>query len=145
MVAMVIKLKRAYEEASRADGARVLVDRLWPRGVKKDEAEIQLWLKDLAPSNELRTWFHARPERWEAFRERYLQELRESPAAEALGNLYDLTHKRKRVTLIFGAKDEEHNNAVVLKQLLEGMKKPPAHLGAEAAAVPSRGRARRRA
>ncbi len=142
---MVIKLKRAYEGASRADGSRVLVDRLWPRGIKKDEAEIQLWLKDLAPSNELRTWFHARPDRWQGFRERYLQELRETPAAEALEQLCELTRKKKRVTLVFAAKDEEHNNAVVLKQLLEGMKKPPAHLGADAAAVPSRARARRRA
>ncbi len=142
---MAVALKRAYEEASRSDGARVLVDRLWPRGVKKEEAAIQLWLKDLAPSNQLRVWFHARPDRWESFRERYLQELGEAAAADALEELYELTLKKKQVTLVFAAKDEEHNNAVVLKQLLDGMRKPPAHLGAEAAALPSRGRARRRA
>jgi uncharacterized protein YeaO (DUF488 family) len=142
---MTVALKRAYEKPSRSDGARVLVDRLWPRGVAKDEAAIQLWLKDLAPSEQLRQWFHASSSRWEAFRERYLAELGDSPAAEALDELYDLTHKRKRITLVFAAKDEEHNNAVVLKQLLDGMKKPPAHLGADAAASASRQRARRRA
>jgi uncharacterized protein YeaO (DUF488 family) len=142
---MAVTLKRAYEKPSRSDGARVLVDRLWPRGVSKEEAAVRLWLKDLAPSNELRKWFHESPRRWEAFRERYLQELAVSPAAEALDQLYELTHKRRRITLVFAAKDEEHNNAVVLKQLLDGMKKPPAHLGADAAAKPSRQRARRRA
>ncbi len=121
----MIALKRAYAKPSAADGARVLVDRLWPRGVRKDEARIKLWLKDVAPSTELRNWFHARPSMWNEFRDRYLKELAIPTATEALDQLFELSANRKKVTLVFAAKDEEHNNAVVLKQLLEGTKKPP--------------------
>ena len=131
---MAIALKRAYEKASLSDGFRVLVDRLWPRGISKDAAEIDLWLKDLAPSNELRHWFHSRPDQWPAFRKRYLSELTSVPAAAALNQLQQLANERKKVTLVFASRNEEHNNAVVLRDLLEGMRKPPSSSGPAAAA-----------
>ena len=131
---MNVVLKRAYLKASAADGARVLVDRLWPRGIKKDDARLDAWLKDLAPSNELRKWFHARPAMWQAFRKRYLEELREPEASSSLSQLYDLVASRKKVTLVFASKNAEYNNAVVLKELLEGMRKPPHSSGPMAAA-----------
>ncbi len=130
---MKVSLKRAYEEPSAADGARVLVDRLWPRGITKDAARLDVWLKDLAPSNELRKWFHARPSMRQEFRKRYLEELREAPALAALEQLYNLA-SRKKVTLVFASKNSEFNNAVVLKELLEGMRKPPHSSGPMAAA-----------
>jgi len=141
---MAIALKRAYEAPGSADGARVLVERLWPRGVKKEAAKIAAWLKDLAPSTELRRWFHARPSLWRQFREKYLKELRSPEAGQALQQLYDLARGRKRVTLIFASRDPEHNSAVVLKELLEGQRKPPTSTGPQkAAATPSRARAKR--
>jgi len=139
---MNVVLKRAYDKPSAADGVRVLVDRLWPRGVKKEAARIDSWLKDLAPTTELRRWFHARPSMWQAFRKRYLEELREPQASAALEQLYDLVASRRKVTLVFSAKNEERNNAVVLKELLEGMRKPPHSTGPAAAAA---GRVRRSA
>ena len=131
---MPVALKRAYDPPSASDGARVLVDRLWPRGISKDKAELDAWLRDLAPSDQLRKWFHARPAQWQQFRQRYLQELVEPAAAAALGQLYDLARKRKRLTLIFASKNEHFNNAVVLKELLDGMRKPPHSSGPEKAA-----------
>lgn len=129
---MAISLKRAYEKASASDGTRVLVDRLWPRGVSKEDAKIKLWLKDVAPSDELRKWFHARRSMWMQFRERYLKELANPEAAKALEQLSEMSATKKKLTLVFAAKDEEHNNAVVLKQLLEGTKKPPHKVKREA-------------
>jgi uncharacterized protein YeaO (DUF488 family) len=126
---MAIALKRAYEKASVSDGTRVLVDRLWPRGVNKDKARIDHWLRDLSPSNELRRWFHARPAQWPAFRKKYLLELNKPEAAQDLEQLYELADKRKTITLVFASKNEEHNNATVLKELLEGMRKPPNSTG----------------
>lgn len=126
---MPVAVKRVYESVSRSDGARVLVDRLWPRGLKKTEAALQEWFRDLAPSNELRKWYHAQPDHWLMFRKRYLKELA-SPAAEKdLQKLYKLAHKRKRVTLLYASKNEKRNNAVVLKDLLDGMRKPPTGTG----------------
>jgi uncharacterized protein YeaO (DUF488 family) len=113
---MTIALKRIYEPASRSDGTRVLVDRLWPRGVKKDDAKLDLWLKDVAPSTVLRQWFGHKPERWETFRERYLAELSKN---EAVVQLRQLAEKAKRLTLLYAARDEEHNEAVVLAGLLK--------------------------
>lgn len=130
---VTVVLKRVYEKPSAADGARVLVDRLWPRGVKKDA--IDLWLKDLAPSHQLRHWFHARPAQWLLFRKRYLKELGEPVAAKALEQLYDLATRRKKLTLLFGSRNLEHNNAVVLKDLIDGMRKPPNSTGPAKAAV----------
>jgi uncharacterized protein YeaO (DUF488 family) len=131
---MTVAIKRVYEPASRADGARVLVDRLWPRGLTKANAALDEWLRDLAPSDELRRWFHARPERvqgahWQSFRRKYLKELSQPEAEESLLRLYQLAHKKKRLTLLFASKNETHNNAVVLKDLLDGMRKPPTGTG----------------
>ena len=131
---MPVALKRAYEKPSLSDGTRVLVDRLWPRGISQQAAHIDAWLRDLAPSNELRRWFHARPVQWPRFRARYLEELAEPAAARALTQLYSLARRRKRLTLIFSSKNQEHNNAVVLKELLDGMRKPPHSSGPEKAA-----------
>lgn len=131
---MAITLKRAYDPPSSSDGARVLVDRLWPRGVSKDEAHIDRWFKELAPSNELRKWFHQRPSMWTAFRQRYLTELHDPASAAALEELSELAAKKRKVTLVFSSKNEEHNNAVILKELLEGMKKPPHKVKREPAA-----------
>ena len=138
---MPILLKRVYEKPSPADGARVLVDRLWPRGVSKGAAALEAWLKDVAPSDALRRWFHARPSHWQMFRKRYLQELAQPAAEHALEELYDLAARRRQLTLLFSSRNLEHNNAVVLKQLLEGMRKPPSSSGGAAAAA-LRGRAR---
>lgn len=122
---MPVAIKRVYEAASRADGARVLVDRLWPRGLTKLRASVDEWLRDLAPSDELRHWFHARPDHWAMFRKKYLKELAQTEAETALRHLYDLAHKKKRVTLLFASKNETYNNATILKELLDGMRKPP--------------------
>jgi uncharacterized protein YeaO (DUF488 family) len=110
-----IKLKRAYEPPEPGDGTRVLIDRLWPRGIKKADAAIDRWLRDIAPSTELRRWFGHRPERWPEFRRRYLAELQDQP------ELVEQVRKAARdgpVTLVYAARDEAHNDAVVLKELL---------------------------
>jgi uncharacterized protein YeaO (DUF488 family) len=125
---MHVAVKRVYEDSARGDGARVLVDRLWPRGVSKARAAVDAWMRDLAPSDELRRWFHARPEAWVAFRKRYLKELADPGAARALDQLYRLARRRK-LTLLFASKNQRHNNATVLKDLLEGMRKPPTGTG----------------
>ena len=126
---MTIAIKRVYEPAARTDGTRVLVDRLWPRGLTKEKAAIDEWLRDLAPSDELRRWYHARPDEWTAFRQKYLKELRQPDRELRLQQLYELAHKNKRLTLLFASKNESHNNALVLKELLEGIRKPPTGTG----------------
>jgi uncharacterized protein YeaO (DUF488 family) len=141
---MTIALKRVYAEPSSHDGARVLVDRLWPRGLKKADVALDAWLKDLAPSNELRQWFHAHRQQWNKFRERYLKELSSESANQALQELYELRKERRRLTLLFASKDEEHNNAVVLKQLVDGDRKPPTGTGPLRAASSKRARATQR-
>ncbi len=141
---MTVVLKRVYEEPSPQDGARVLVDRLWPRGLKKEDAALDEWLKDLAPSDELRKWYHAHPLQWSKFRERYLKELSTQAAHAALQKLYDLKEQRPRVTLVYASKNEERNNAVVLKELVEGNRKPPTGTGPVSAAMAKRSRAARR-
>ncbi len=141
---MPIKLKRAYEKPSRTDGTRVLVERLWPRGISKETAAIDCWLRQLAPSAELCKWFGGRPALWRQFRRRYLDELRDPQPEEALRQLYELANTRRQITLIFGSRDPEHNNAVILKELLEGTRKPPSSSGPEgAAAVRMRARAKK--
>jgi uncharacterized protein YeaO (DUF488 family) len=124
-----IRVKRIYAQRAPGDGTRVLVDRLWPRGVSKNRAALHAWLRDLAPSDGLRHWFHARPEAWLAFRKRYLKELTQPGALEALHQLYRMAARPKNLTLLFGSKNEQHNNAVVLKDLLDGMRKPPTGTG----------------
>jgi uncharacterized protein YeaO (DUF488 family) len=112
-----IRLKRVYEEPSRDDGIRILVERLWPRGVSKEKAAIALWLKEVAPSAELRKWYGHDTDKWEEFRRRYRAELDEKRA------LLDDVNRRLEegpVTFVFAARDEEHNSAVVLKDYLEG-------------------------
>jgi len=126
---MAVVIKRVYEPVSPADGARVLVDRLWPRGLTKASAALDEWLRDLAPSDELRHWYHARPDNWLTFRKRYLKELTRAEAEDALRQLYEYARKRKRLTLLFASKNETRNNAVVLKELLDGMRKPPTGTG----------------
>jgi uncharacterized protein YeaO (DUF488 family) len=140
---MPVALKRVYDPPSLSDGARVLVDRLWPRGVSKEAAKLKLWLKDIAPSDELRKWYHARPTQWTKFREKYLEELSLPPAAAALDELHKLARSSKKVTLLYASRDTEHNNATVLKELLDGTKKPPRSTGGgAAAAVRQRARAK---
>jgi uncharacterized protein YeaO (DUF488 family) len=113
---MTILLKRAYETPEPGDGFRVLVDRLWPRGVAKSFAKIDLWLKDVAPSTAIRKWFSHDPAKWLEFRDLYLSELSQNP--EAVGQLMEYV-RRGRVTLVYGAKDTEHTHALVLKEFLE--------------------------
>lgn len=141
---MTVILKRVYEAASPHDGARVLVDRLWPRGLTKDQAGLDAWLKELAPSNELRKWYHAHPEQWSKFRERYLRELATEAASAALEELYRLRNQRKRLTLLFASKNLDHNNATVLKQLVDGHGKPPTGTGPIRAVAAGRARAVRK-
>jgi uncharacterized protein YeaO (DUF488 family) len=113
---MSIRVKRAYEAPSKDDGARYLVDRLWPRGVKKDALHIESWVKDVAPSDQLRKWFSHDPAKWDEFRKRYFEEL---AAREESWRPLLAAARRGRVTLLFGAKDSEHNQAVALKEFLE--------------------------
>tara|TARA_R110002049_G_scaffold306252_1_gene504382 strand:- start:4408 stop:4767 length:360 start_codon:yes stop_codon:yes gene_type:complete len=111
-----IKLKRAYDAPTRSDGKRILVDRLWPRGLRKEDANLHSWVKDIAPSNELRKWFGHDPDRWHTFQERYKTELAEN--GDEIRELRALANSGT-ITLVYGARDEEHNNAVVLRQVLE--------------------------
>jgi uncharacterized protein YeaO (DUF488 family) len=113
---MSIILKRIYEEPSRTDGYRVLVDRLWPRGVSKNEAALDEWMKEISPTDELRKWFHSDRSRWSEFRRRYLSELKNH--RDALRRLAQRA-RNQRVTLLFSATDKERNNAVVVKQYLK--------------------------
>ena len=126
---MNVVVKRVYEAASPSDGVRLLVDRLWPRGLKKEDAAVKFWLRELAPSNELRQWFHANPEGWRMFRKRYLKELVGEKGSAAVEKLHHLAEGKRQVTLLYASRDEEHNNAIVLKELLEGMRKPPSSVG----------------
>lgn len=112
---MEIHIKRIYENADPSDGKRILVDRLWSRGISKENAHLDLWLKEIAPSTELRKWFHAESlEHWSEFKQRYLKELETNPA---LKELQDIVSKH-RVTLLYSAKDMEHNHAIILKEYL---------------------------
>jgi len=112
-----IRIKRVYEPAESSDGQRVLVDRLWPRGVSKERAALALWLKEIAPSNELRHWYNHVPERWDDFRKRYAKELDGNPEPlRELGTLLE----HGRVTLLYSTQEERYNNAVALAEYLKG-------------------------
>lgn len=111
----MIQIKRAYEDASDEDGIRILVDRLWPRGVSKEKAQLNRWAKELAPSTELRKWFDHDPAKWDEFQRRYREELRAHK--EDLDEIAEEAGKG-RVTLVYGARDEEHNEAAVLRDLI---------------------------
>jgi uncharacterized protein YeaO (DUF488 family) len=112
-----INIKRVYDSPAASDGKRVLVDRLWPRGLAREEARIDVWMKEIAPSAELRRWYGHDVEKWPQFRTRYLDELSQNPAAEELKGL---ATKSKTLTLLFAAKDGVHNNAAVLREFLLG-------------------------
>lgn len=114
----MIKIKRIYEIPASEDGKRILVDRIWPRGVSKAEAQLSLWMKEIAPSTELRKWFDHKPERFAEFAERYEKEL---ASEEIIGHLEQLRSwsEKETVTLLFAAKDQKHNHALVLKEILE--------------------------
>lgn len=111
-----IQIKRAYEPEKSSDGKRILVERLWPRGLSKEDAHIDLWYKNIAPSTELRKWYSHELERWTSFKQKYIEELKANP--EAVSELCQLC-KGKKITFIYAAHDELHNSAVVLKQFLE--------------------------
>jgi uncharacterized protein YeaO (DUF488 family) len=112
-----MKVKRIYERADTSDGVRVLVDRIWPRGITKENAQLTVWMKEIAPSNELRQWFGHQPERFVEFKQRYEAELAGSSAQEYVEQLR-LWAQEKQVTLLYAAKDEQHNQAVVLLRFL---------------------------
>lgn len=105
------------------------MDRLWPRGLTKEQAAVKHWLRDLAPSTELRQWFHANPEAWGLFRRRYLRELVSPEGHAAVEKLYGLAASSKQLTLLYASRNEARNNATVLKELLEGARKPPSSVG----------------
>lgn len=115
---MAIKIKRFYEAPENSDGKRILVDRLWPRGVAKAKARIDEWLKEIAPSNQLRQWYGHKPERWEEFQKRYREELQTAEKQELLKHLKSLA-RRGTVTLLFTTKETECNNAVALANVLK--------------------------
>jgi uncharacterized protein YeaO (DUF488 family) len=121
---MSIRLKRVYEPPAASDGTRILVDRLWPRGISKDKARIDLWLKDIAPSGALRKRFHDKPEDWDEFCKAYYTELRAAGAHAAARDLLDRLRSGP-ITLLYAARDEERNNAVALKSWVERHSKRP--------------------
>lgn len=112
----MIEIKSVYDEPSEGDGFRILVDRLWPRGLSKEKAKIDLWLKDIAPSDGLREWFSHDPDRWREFKRRYYEELKDK---RELVNTIREKEKSRKVTLFFGAREEKYNNANALKEYLE--------------------------
>ncbi len=126
----MIQLKRAYDRPSAEDGKRFLIERLWPRGIKRTELRIDAWLKDVAPSTTLRQWFSHDPDKWNEFRRRYFAELDKNP--DAWEQLLQAA-QRGRVTLIYSSHDQEHNNAVALREYLEGKAKRHRQPGKRAA------------
>lgn len=141
---MTVTVKRVYEAPSPHDGVRVLVDRLWPRGLKKEQAGLDAWMKEIAPSDGLRRWFHAHPVQWEKFREKYVGELSTGAARAELEKLYRLLEQHPRLTLLFASKNLERNNATVLKQLVDGGRKPPKSTGPARVAAGRKRGARKR-
>ncbi len=112
---MAISIKRIYEPYAENDGYRILIDKLWPRGIKKEDARIDKWLKEIAPSTALRKWFNHEPEKWDQFRQKYHAELESSTA---LNELRADLHQHKNITLLFAAKNEDYNHAIVLQQFI---------------------------
>lgn len=120
VVTMTVKLKRAYDEVATNDGKRILVDRLWPRGVSKEDAALDEWLKEIGPSKELRQWFDHDPDKFEAFKQKYRKELQDGEQKASYDQLKEIQKKNSTITLVFSAKNEKNNQAVVLKEMLEG-------------------------
>jgi uncharacterized protein YeaO (DUF488 family) len=116
-----IQLKRAYEPVKSTDGIRILVERLWPRGISKEKAHIAEWLKEIAPSAELRQWYQHDVDKWPEFKKKYLEELKDND--EAVKELKELCKEHSKVTFVYAAKDEEHNSALVLKHFLDHKKR----------------------
>lgn len=112
----MIKIKRIYKAPSSDDGYRVLVDRLWPRGLSKEKAKVDLWLKEISPGSELRKWYNHDPEKWNEFKRRYSEELKNQK--EALEKIKQVIRENKKVTFLYSAKDEDKNNSVALKEFL---------------------------
>ncbi len=115
----MIQIKRVYDEIAESDGSRILVDRLWPRGLSKDKAKVEMWLKDIAPGDDLRKWFGHDPEKWNEFKRRYFEELKYKK--ELVGMIVEKS-RSGTATLLYGAKDEKYNNAVALKEFIEAQK-----------------------
>jgi len=115
---MNVKVKRVYERPAKDDGSRILVDRLWPRGLSKEKADVDLWVKDIAPSTELRKWFGHDPEKWKSFRGRYETELK---SKDELVEMLKAKAGKGTITLLYAARDEKHNEALVLKKVVERM------------------------
>jgi uncharacterized protein YeaO (DUF488 family) len=113
----MIKIKRVYDSPAKDDGFRILVDRLWPRGMTKEKAKVDLWLKEVAPSNDLRQWFAYDPKKWQEFQSRYKAELKDKP--ELLAKIKQMEKEKRTVTLLYSTKEIEHNNAVALRAILE--------------------------
>ncbi|MFI5137437.1 MAG: DUF488 domain-containing protein [Sphingobacteriales bacterium] len=118
-----LQIKRIYQPAEKTDGKRILVDRLWPRGVKKEAAQIDVWMKEITPSDALRKWFHSDGDhsKWEEFKAKYVFELKQSPVA--VNELLDMISKNEKVTLLYAARDEHQNHALVLLRFIEGLLK----------------------
>ena len=116
----MIKIKRIYDQPAKDDGFRILVDRLWPRGISKEKVKVDLWLREIAPSNDLRKWFSHDPKKWEDFKIRYERELKGKQ--ELLHKIKEAEKEKGIVTILYSARDEEHNNAVVLNAILKNMK-----------------------
>ena len=114
---LMIKIKRAYQQPEEKDGFRILVDRLWPRGISKENAKVDMWLKDIAPSNELRKWFGHDYDKWYEFQKRYIEELKNKN--QLINQIKELEKEYNTLTLVYGAKDEEHNNAVILRDKIK--------------------------
>jgi uncharacterized protein YeaO (DUF488 family) len=117
-MSLVLKIKRVYERPESGDGTRILVDRIWPRGLTKERAGVDVWLKEVAPSTRLRKWFGHDPKKWKHFRSRYRAELKKYPDEVAT---IRAKAKKGRVTLLYGARDQRHNEAIVLKEFVEGV------------------------
>jgi len=119
VLVMAVKLKRAYDKAAKNDGKRILVDRLWPRGVSKEDANVYEWLKEIGPSNELRQWFDHDPDKFDEFKEKYRKELQDGEQKASYDKLKSIQKENSTITLVYAAKDEENNQAQVLKEMLE--------------------------
>ena len=115
----MIKVKRIYDEPGTEDGYRILVDRLWPRGLSKDKAKIDLWLKEIAPSDRLRNWFSHDPQKWESFQKRYAEELSSEERQDLLKRIREIEREKGTITLLFSTREERYNNAVALNSVLK--------------------------
>lgn len=120
VVNKMIKMKRIYDQPAKEDGFRILVDRLWPRGISKEKVKVDLWLREIAPSNDLRKWFSHDPKKWEDFKIRYEREMKGKQ--ELLHKIKEAEKEKGIVTILYSARDKEHNNAVVLNAVLKNMK-----------------------